>query len=78
MSWKLKLNLSGEKSFNFILSFFVLAIALTIARAEYIAPGVKLTRLTNDGRSMAAAWAYKGDKVASFFSKPMRKSRLWL
>ncbi|MHC4256483.1 MAG: hypothetical protein ACYSUL_12895, partial [Planctomycetota bacterium] len=34
------------------------------ARAEYIAPGVRLTPLTNDGRSVAAAWAYKGNKIA--------------
>ncbi|MHC5077063.1 MAG: TolB family protein, partial [Planctomycetota bacterium] len=72
----MKLNLSGEKSFNFSLSFFVLAIALTIARAEYIAPGVKLTRLTDDGRSVAAAWAYKGNQVAYFFSETATQNQL--
>jgi len=34
------------------------------ASAEYIAPGVRLTPLTSDGRSTAVGWSYKGDKIA--------------
>ncbi|MFC1783775.1 TolB family protein, partial [Planctomycetota bacterium] len=32
--------------------------------AQFIAEGVKLTPLTDDGKSSAAAWAYHGDKIA--------------
>ena len=32
--------------------------------AQFIAEGVKLTPLTDDGKSSAAAWAYHGNKIA--------------
>jgi hypothetical protein len=50
--------------FYLLSSFSFLLISLASARAEYIAPGVRLTPLTNDGRSVAAAWAFKGDQIA--------------
>jgi len=33
-------------------------------RAQYIADGVRLYALTDDGKSSAVAWAYHGDKIA--------------
>ena len=38
-------------------------IARTGIRAQFIADGVKLTPLTDDGKSSAVAWAYHGDKI---------------
>jgi len=42
----------------------VLLFSLSTGLAEYIADGVKLTQLTDDGRSMAVAWAYHGNLIA--------------
>ncbi|MHC4465197.1 MAG: TolB family protein, partial [Planctomycetota bacterium] len=60
----MRYGLSCKKLFYLLSSFSFLLISLASARAEYIAPGVRLTPLTNDGRSVAAAWAYKGNKIA--------------
>jgi Tol biopolymer transport system component len=40
------------------------------AQAEYIAKGIKLTPLTDDGKSMAVSWAYQGDLVAFVRTEP--------
>jgi type IV pilus assembly protein PilQ len=40
------------------------------SKAEIIADGVKLTALTDDGRSKAVAWAYHGDWVSFIRSIP--------
>ncbi|MHC4707162.1 MAG: TolB family protein, partial [Planctomycetota bacterium] len=42
----------------------VVLLVCSISRAEYVADGVKLTQLTNDGKSVAVAWAYHGDLIA--------------
>ncbi len=50
-------------------SHFLLALILTVltvcglARAQFIAPGVTLTPLTDDGKSVAVAWAPHGDLI---------------
>ena len=56
----------------------LLFISVSSIRAEYIAPGVRLTRLTNDGRSVAAAWAHKGDQVAYFFFETGTQKQLMI
>ena len=43
--------------------FYLLGPAVC-AEAEFIADGVTLTRLTNDGKSVAVSWAYHGDLAA--------------
>ena len=51
---------------KYLLWYFILIIltASVAARAEFIADGVLLTPLTKDGKSMAAAWAWHGNKIA--------------
>jgi Tol biopolymer transport system component len=39
-------------------------LVCSVSRAEYVADGVKLTQLTNDGKSVAVGWAYHGDLIA--------------
>ncbi|MBA7639666.1 Type 3 secretion system secretin [subsurface metagenome] len=46
-----------------LLTLILLAAGAGV-RAEFIADGVKLTRLTDDGKSRAIAWAYHGDLIA--------------
>jgi len=36
----------------------------SLVRAKYIADGVRLTALTNDGKSLAVAWSRRGDLIA--------------
>ncbi|MHC4271071.1 MAG: TolB-like translocation protein, partial [Planctomycetota bacterium] len=60
----MKYNLSGKKISYLIFFFCFLFLFISSVTAEYIAPGVRLTPLTNDGRSVAAAWAYRGNKIA--------------
>jgi Tol biopolymer transport system component len=63
----MKFSLSVIKMSYLIFFFCFLFMFVSSTMAEYIAPGVRLTRLTDDGRSVAAAWAYKGDQVAYLF-----------
>ena len=52
-----------------ILVFFSLILMLCPAsvQAEFVAEGVRLTTLTNDGKSTAVSWAYHGDLVAFIY-----------
>ncbi|MHC5076394.1 MAG: hypothetical protein ACYTFM_08200, partial [Planctomycetota bacterium] len=60
----MKFSLSFKKMLFLVFSFYFLFLSVSSTMAAYIAPGVRLTPLTNDGRSVAAAWAYKGNKIA--------------
>ncbi|MHC4746417.1 MAG: hypothetical protein ACYS18_03740 [Planctomycetota bacterium] len=53
-----------------LLSAVLLLLFCGQAQAEYIAKGVKLTPLTDDGKSMAVSWAYQGDLVAFVRTEP--------
>ena len=58
-------HLSGRNSYyQLLLLTLILLAAGAGVRAEFIADGVKLTRLTDDGKSRAIAWAYHGDLIA--------------
>jgi len=54
----------SSRGFVFVSAGFVLCFVLAAARAEYVAEGVKLTALTDDGKSSAVSWAYHGDLIA--------------
>ena len=58
-------HLSGRNSYYqlLVLTLILLAAGAGV-RAEFIADGVKLTQLSNDGKSRAIAWAYHGDLIA--------------
>ncbi len=58
-------HLSGRNSYyQLLLLTLILLAAGPGARAEFIADGVKLTPLTDDGKSRAITWAYHGDLIA--------------
>lgn len=57
-------NILGRNKYYLLLLSFVLLLVCTAVRAEYVADGVTLTQLTNDGRCVALAWAYHGDLIA--------------
>lgn len=58
-------HLSGRNSYyQLLLLILILLAAGAGVRAEFIADGVKLTPLTDDGKSRAIAWAYHGDLIA--------------
>ena len=48
----------------------LLLLFYNVVQAEYIAEGVKLMPLTDDGKSMAVSWAYQGDLVAFIRTEP--------
>jgi hypothetical protein len=60
----MKFNLSGMKLLYIVVCLSFLLVKPVTTKGKYIAPGVRLTPLTNDGRSLAAAWAYKGELIA--------------
>jgi type II secretory pathway component GspD/PulD (secretin) len=64
----------NKKSLNSVYSvLLLLLVAMTYikpAGAEMIADGLKLTVLTDDGRSKAVAWAWHGDLVSFIRSIP--------
>ncbi len=60
----MKINSVRNKYHLSWLVTFIMFFVLTPVRAETIADGVRLTPLTNDGRSMAASWAYHGTRIA--------------
>ena len=55
--------LERNRHYLLLLTFVVLLVC-SAARAEYVADGVTLTQLTNDGRCVALSWAYHGDLIA--------------
>ena len=57
-------NILERNKYYLLLLTFVLLLVCSAARAEYIADGVTLTRLTNDGRCVTLSWAYHGDLIA--------------
>ena len=58
-------HLSGRNSYyQLLLLTLILLAAGAGVRAEFIAEGVKLTPLSDDGKSRAIAWAYHGDLIA--------------
>ena len=58
-------HLSGRNSYyQLLLLTLILLTAAAGVRAEFIADGVKLIRLTDDGRSRAVSWAFHGDLIA--------------
>jgi len=55
---------SQEKESHLLLALILTVLAVCgPARAQFIAPGCKLTPLTDDGKSVAVAWAYHGDLI---------------
>ncbi len=58
-------HLSGRNSYyQLLLLTLILLTAAAGVRAESIADGVKLIRLTDDGKSRAVSWAFHGDLIA--------------
>ncbi|MHC4477587.1 MAG: hypothetical protein ACYTEL_18215 [Planctomycetota bacterium] len=53
-----------ERPYLLLLLALVMLAACSIAQAEFIAEGVTLTPLTEDGKSIAMFWAYHGDLIA--------------
>lgn len=53
-----------------LFSLLIITVCATLSEAEVIADGVKLTALTDDGRSKAVAWARHGDWVCFIRSIP--------
>jgi Tol biopolymer transport system component len=57
--------LSGRHSYYpLLLLSLILLGAGAVVRAEFIADGVKLIRLTDDGKSRAVSWAFHGGLIA--------------
>jgi len=57
-------------TYSVLLSLLIVTACTTPSGAEIIADGVKLTALTDDGRSKAVAWAWHGDLVSFIRSIP--------
>jgi type II secretory pathway component GspD/PulD (secretin) len=57
-------------TYSVLLSLLIVTACTTPSGAEIIADGVKLTALTDDGRSKAVAWAWHGDLVCFIRSIP--------
>ena len=57
-------------TYSVLLSLLIVTVCTTPSGAEIIADGVKLTALTDDGRSKAVAWAWHGDLVCFIRSIP--------
>ncbi|MHC4344777.1 MAG: TolB family protein [Planctomycetota bacterium] len=53
-----------NKSYILSLSILVVLVACSAGRAEFIAEGVRLTPLSNDGKSVALSWSYHGGRIA--------------
>ncbi len=47
-----------------LLISLILTVIQASVQADFVAQGVRITPLTNDGKSTAASWAYHGDLVA--------------
>ena len=55
----------GKNEYCTLLLFsLILTVLHTSGQAEFVAEGVRLTALTNDGKSTATSWAHRGDLVA--------------
>ena len=53
-----------KKAHNFLLLFFFIQLVVSIPiQAEFLVEGAKLIPLTDDGKSIAVSWAYKGDLI---------------
>ncbi len=63
---KYHLKHSSERNSYYLLLLLSLLLPAGVAdvRAEFIADGVKLIRLTDDGKSRAVSWAFHGDLIA--------------
>jgi hypothetical protein len=57
-------------TYSVLLSLLIVTACTTPSGAEIITDGVKLTALTDDGRSKAVAWAWHGDLVCFIRSIP--------
>jgi len=64
MNKKLIGTLQKTNIINFCYLIFVLSLTVTAVQAEFIADGVTLVALTNDGKSKAVSWAYHGNLIA--------------
>jgi len=53
-----------KNRYSLLLSSILVMVLCGGAAAEYIADGVTLTALTNDGKSQALSWSYHGDLIA--------------
>ncbi|MHC4623494.1 MAG: TolB family protein, partial [Planctomycetota bacterium] len=53
-----------NKGYILLLSGLVVLVACSAGRAESIAEGVRLTPLSNDGKSVALSWSYHGNRIA--------------
>jgi type II secretory pathway component GspD/PulD (secretin)/Tol biopolymer transport system component len=66
-------------TYSVLLSLLIVTACTTPSGAEIIADGVKLTALTDDGRSKAVAWACHGDLVCFIRSIPgSNQNRLFI
>lgn len=63
-------KLSLNCMYNVLFSLLAAVICTAVSNAAVIADGVKLTPLTDDGRSKAVAWAWHGDLVSYIRSIP--------
>ena len=59
----LKHSLGRNSYYLLLLLTLILLTAGADVRAEFIADGVKLMRLTDDGKSRAVSWAFHGDLI---------------
>jgi len=58
-----KHSFERNECYLFFLFALIQLVVLAPVRAEFIADGVKLTPLTNDGKSRAVSWAFHGDLI---------------
>jgi len=56
--------LEGNRHYLLLLLTFVPVLVCAAVQAEFIADGVTLMPLTDDGKSVALSWAYHGNKIA--------------
>ena len=68
-----QLPFERRRFFIFLLAVFSLCFSV---EAEYIAKDVKLTQLTNDGKSRATAWAYQGNLIAGLHEETSTQKQL--
>ena len=72
-------NISAERKNNGLFLALVLTLCTPLLNAEFVADGVRLTALTDDGRSKAVAWAYHGGWVSFIRAIPgSRQNQLYI
>lgn len=62
---KQRAGMSFLNFFGRVLTVFLILLILTcVVRGEFIADGVKLVPLTDDGKSVSILWSYNGDMIS--------------